>query len=119
MKDWSILEWCGAMSGEAGEATNVAKKMLRTGRLRSHHPEGDGPSFENACKLAEEVADVIIYADLVMRRLERLHPQAAFRLEEFVAGKFNKVSKKLGDGFPLLPEEYEEDSAAQKHFHNK
>lgn len=116
MKDWSILEWAGALAGEAGEAANVAKKMVRTGGVQSHHPEGDGPTFENACKLAAEIADVIIYADLVMRRLEKLHPQAAFRLEEFIAGKFNAVSRKLGDGLPLLPEEYGEDSAAQKHF---
>lgn len=29
LKDWSTLEWAGAMCGEAGEAANFAKKLKR------------------------------------------------------------------------------------------
>jgi NTP pyrophosphatase (non-canonical NTP hydrolase) len=61
--DWSIAEWTNAMAGEAGEACNIAKKMIR----------GDyGDDVElGVGELMDEIADVVIYADLVCQRLNR------------------------------------------------
>lgn len=79
--DWTILEWAGAMCGEAGEAANVAKKFRR-GDF-----DFDNPSHVDA--LADELADAIIYADLVAAR-------AGIDLGEAVRTKWNKTSAKIG-----------------------
>lgn len=76
--DWTILEWAGAMAGEAGEAANVAKKIRR-----------DGPSAELRQQLADEIADTLIYLDI-------LAAQEGIDLELAVARKFNEVSRKKG-----------------------
>lgn len=78
--DWSVAEWVNAMTGEAGEATeallfllaaagksgNIAKKMIR---LRDGVAGNKGSDLDIdtlRAKLAREVADVVIYADLVL-----------------------------------------------------
>src|SRR5215813_3811246 len=59
--DWSIAEWTNAMAGEAGEACNVAKKIRR----------GDYDNDPELAKrlLLSEIADVVIYADLICQQL--------------------------------------------------
>ncbi len=64
LESWSPLEWAGAMCGEAGEAANIAKKMIR-------HRDGvagnKGEDTDLALlrkKLGREYADVVIYACL-------------------------------------------------------
>jgi NTP pyrophosphatase (non-canonical NTP hydrolase) len=86
--DWSIAEWTNAMAGEAGEACNIAKKMIR----------GDyGDDVElGVGELMDEIADVVIYADLVCQRLNR-------RLETAVFNKFNEVSERVGSDIRLAP----------------
>lgn len=74
-KSWSLLEWAGAMCGEAGEAANVAKKI----------PGGQ----ETIAHLAEELADTIIYVDLLAHA-------ANIDLAEAVREKFNRVSERKG-----------------------
>lgn len=78
---WSPAEWSNAMAGEVGEACNVTKKMLR----------GDyaAASVDPITILAYELADVLIYADLLAAR-------CGIDLGEAVRQKFNAVSRKRG-----------------------
>ena len=64
LDSWSPAEWTNAMCGEAGEAANVAKKMLRH---RDNVAGNTGDDRDLAAlreKLRRELADVLIYADL-------------------------------------------------------
>jgi NTP pyrophosphatase (non-canonical NTP hydrolase) len=73
------------LGGEAGEALNVAKKLVRqlTGRV-------GGMDMEPArAALAEELADVVICADRVAEVLN-------IDLEAATIAKFNKTSRKHG-----------------------
>lgn len=68
LDDWSVLEWAGAMCGEAGEAANVAKKLLRvTSGMSSIGgaalTEDDVSNLDG--KLAQECADVFLYLVLL------------------------------------------------------
>lgn len=72
---WSYQDWVLAMIGEAGEACNAVKKIKR----------GDGTEAE----LAKELADVVIYADLLAAR-------AGIDLGKAVREKFNEVSERRG-----------------------
>ena len=75
--DWTLAQWACAMAGEAGEACNVVKKIFR----------GDTDITKEM--LAKELADVIIYADLLAQK-------AGINLGEAVIDKFNEVSNKKG-----------------------
>lgn len=75
-QDWSLAQWACAMAGEAGEACNVVKKTFR----------GDDVAKD---ALAKELADVVIYADLLAKA-------AGINLGEAVIDKFNEVSLKRG-----------------------
>ena len=79
--DWSIAEWTNALAGEAGEACNIAKKLLR-GDYGDDQELGIG-------ELMDEIADVVIYADLVCQRVGR-------KLEIAVLNKFNEKSEQVG-----------------------
>ena len=81
--DWSPAEWSNAMAGETGEACNMTKKLLR-----------DGPEAVDMIELGYEIADVVIYADLLATRM-------GFKLEDLIRAKFNKVSKKKGSDLRL------------------
>lgn len=83
LTDWSPAEWSNAMAGEAGETCNLTKKLLR-----------DGPEAVNLEDLGDEIADVVIYADLLATRL-------GLRLEDCVRRKFNKVSGRVGSDIKL------------------
>lgn len=104
---WTLADWSNAMCGEAGEAANVVKKIRRTESVlwdKQKYP-GDGASahaklaempaeearealIEN---LANELADIICYADLLAHF-------AGIDLGEAVRAKFNRVSE--AQGFP-------------------
>jgi NTP pyrophosphatase (non-canonical NTP hydrolase) len=79
--NWSIAEWTNAMAGEAGEACNIAKKLLR-GDYGDNQELGIG-------ELMDEIADVVIYADHVCQRVSR-------KLEIAVFNKFNETSERIG-----------------------
>ncbi len=70
------------LAGEVGEACNIIKKLERE-RL------GIRGSRANLAELAEELADVIICADLIAMQL-------GIDLDRAVAEKFNKTSEKIG-----------------------
>ena len=72
--DWSPTDWGCAMAGECGEACNKVKKLKR----------GDDVTKE---EIGDELADTIIYADLLAARL-------GIDLGEAVVRKFNEVSEK-------------------------
>jgi len=76
LNDWMPWDWSNAMAGEVGEVCNLTKKMLRGEKIGKD-------------EIADEIADVIIYADLLAARL-------TIDLEEAIIKKFNIVSKKRG-----------------------
>lgn len=86
---WSVLEWAGAMCGEAGEAANVAKKILReesgmqngvtTGKTKEQLDEMFG----------NELADVFLY--LVLCANNR-----GLNLGEYIIKVFNRKSEEYG-----------------------
>lgn len=95
---WTLADWSNAMCGEAGEAANVVKKLRRietgTDREIQNFPRADGGALRRAAfveLLADELADVVIYADLVAAN-------AGIDLAEAIIDKFNAVSER--EGFP-------------------
>lgn len=85
---WSLTDWAVALAGEVGEACNMVKKLnrARDGMVGNRVPDAD-----LVAGLAEELADVVTYADLLAARL-------GVDLGEAVARKFNAVS--VRNGFP-------------------
>jgi NTP pyrophosphatase (non-canonical NTP hydrolase) len=90
---WSPTDWATAMAGECGEACNNIKKLRR---LDGADQELD--TEHNRAKLihdtANELADLVIYADLLAARL-------GIDLGYAVTKKFNEVSEKRGSAFTL------------------
>lgn len=81
---WTLADWGNSMAGEAGEACNVIKKIRR----------GDYTVDEARGNLADELADVVVYLDL-------LAEAAGIDLGDAVARKFNKVSQRVGSKLTL------------------
>lgn len=96
-EEWSPLEWGGAMAGEAGEACNAAKKIKRIDGQIAHHDNrlfGQNLSLPEqrqmyAKKVAQEVADTVIYGDLMCSSVGEV-------LEEHIMDVFNKKSEEYG-----------------------
>lgn len=85
--DWTGGDWANAMQGEAGEAGNVVKKLRR---VETGFPgKVDAPPPELLAKLGEELADTIIYADLVATYY-------GIDLGAAVIAKFNAISVREG-----------------------
>jgi NTP pyrophosphatase (non-canonical NTP hydrolase) len=70
------------LAGETGEACNVIKKLERE-RL------GHRGSRDTVAHLAEEIADVIIVAEIIAQ-------EAGFELGPAIIAKFNDTSEKYG-----------------------
>ena len=90
---WSPTDWATAMAGECGEACNEIKKLRR---LDGADQELD-TEYERKRLIyntANELADLVIYADLLAARL-------GVDLGYFVTNKFNEVSKKRGSSYTL------------------
>lgn len=88
INSWSLSDWAVAMMGEAGEACNVVKKLNRYRDALTGNAEDERELRE---KLADEIADTMIYLDL-------LATAAGIELERAVVRKFNAVS--VRNGFP-------------------
>lgn len=75
------------MAGEAGEACNVAKKIKR---LETNTNTDKDPQTMAECQtlMAAELADVIIYADLLAAAL-------GINLSIAIRDKFNAVSERM------------------------
>lgn len=107
---WSLADWSNAMCGEAGEAANMVKKLRRietrtdtgpwshvvhsTGREVPHDHDTEARILAKGIGL--ELADVVIYADLLAQELTRKY--GGYSLSELIVVKFNAVSHR--EGFP-------------------
>lgn len=72
LNEWSKRDWALAVAGETGEMCNLVKKQRRGDKITND-------------EIAEEVADIVIYCDLLCTRL-------GINLSDAVRSKFNKVS---------------------------
>lgn len=89
LNSWSVAEWTNAVAGEAGEACNFAKKLLRhRDGTRGNYKEGDKDVEALKRKAAGELADVVIYADLAAAAL-------GYDLATVLAETFNAKSDEL------------------------
>lgn len=90
---WSPSEWSNAMAGECGEACNITKKMRRLEDITMKgqmNKETDQDLQVLIEELTEEVADVVIYADLLLARMQ-------ISLSDAIKNKFNKTSETYED----------------------
>lgn len=91
--NWSLLEWCAAMAGEAGETCNAAKKLKRVydglANEDARTPEIDRNEAHYKREIAREAADTIIYALLVIEN-------TGLDATSVIADKFNETSLKYG-----------------------
>lgn len=94
LRSWSVAEWTNAMAGEAGEACNIAKKLIRYRDEMEFLNKGATWS-ELHTMLAEELADVVIYCDLIAT-------SQGFVLEDLIRAKFNKDSERINSPFKLV-----------------
>jgi NTP pyrophosphatase (non-canonical NTP hydrolase) len=81
LNDWSLTDWATAVAGETGELCNLIKKIRRGDKIETE-------------AVADEIADVVIYLDLLAARL-------GLDLENCVKNKFNKVSDKISSSVKL------------------
>jgi len=90
--DWSPTDWACAMAGEAGETCNKVKKLKRiTDNLKDYQNKPNMLELDiQALKyqISKELADTIIYADLLAARL-------GIDLGLAVKDKFNQTSDEM------------------------
>ncbi|MDE2095714.1 MAG: hypothetical protein KGL39_00525 [Patescibacteria group bacterium] len=91
MNDWTPSDWAVAMAGECGECCNEIKKLRRLATApeaqTAMHPDDQRNYAQRVVSVGEELADLLIYADLLAARL-------GIDLEDAVRKKFNAVSEK-------------------------
>lgn len=86
---WTGSDWSNAAAGEMGEACNIVKKLRRA---EAAQPAALDPAPADLVgMLATEIADTIIYLDL-LAQYYNIHLPAA------IVDKFNFVSER--EGFP-------------------
>jgi NTP pyrophosphatase (non-canonical NTP hydrolase) len=88
---WTCSDWSNALAGEVGEACNLVKKVRRHETAVDKIAGGQGsyntPEMEELVpKIADEIADVILYADLLATHF-------GINVEDAVRAKFNRVSE--------------------------
>lgn len=83
---WSIAEWTNALCGEAGEAANIAKKILRQKQGLAKWSNSKSVS-EMEYELGMELADVVMYCLIIAGELD-------YDLGTLLETKFNEVSVK-------------------------
>jgi len=86
LESWSLSDWLTATAGELGEAANIIKKL---NRVRDGIPGNKETEAELKTMLAEELADVEIYLDLLTQA-------AGFDMVTIRNAKFLKTSGKIG-----------------------
>lgn len=89
---WSLSDWMVAATGELGEAANVLKKL---NRVRDGIPGNTETPEHLRAQFADEIADTVIYLDLLAQA-------AGFTLAQAVRTKFNKTSAKIGYSRPSV-----------------
>jgi NTP pyrophosphatase (non-canonical NTP hydrolase) len=95
LASWSVAEWTNAVAGEAGEACNLAKKLIRfrDGVAGNNKPE-DKDQDDLRRRIAEELADVVIYCDLAMASV-------GYDLATVVRDVFNRKSREINAPYLL------------------
>ncbi|HEV7433927.1 MAG TPA: MazG-like family protein [Pseudorhizobium sp.] len=63
LDEWSLADWVVAVGGEVGEALNVVKKLNRD---RDGQPGNTRSRIELLSDLADELADIVIYLDILV-----------------------------------------------------
>lgn len=86
LNSWSRSDWITAVTGELGEAANVAKKL---NRCRDGIVGNDKGESELRQDFADELADTFIYLDLLAQ-------SEGIDLSQAVVDKFNRTSAKIG-----------------------
>ena len=91
--DWSPTDWGCAIGGEVGEALNMIKKLrrLQDGNVKEFSNQEEQHYVEEIMK---ELADTVIYADLLATRLDR-------KLSDYIVQKFDEVSDRVGSEIKL------------------
>lgn len=92
--DWSTSQWMQAVVGELGELANVLKKVER----------GDFTLIEARQDVADELADVVTYLDILAMRL-------GVELGRATMDKFNRVSARVNAGVRLSADDWHYDRA--------
>ena len=90
---WSPTDWACAMAGEAGEVCNAVKKLRR---LADGTNTAKDPQTESEClkAIGSEIADTVIYLDLLAARL-------GLDMSYEVECKFNEVSRRMNSSVRL------------------
>lgn len=88
IEEWSISDWGVAFAGEAGEVCDAIKKLMRI-RTGVENKSAIKTEDDAMAAIGTELADTILYADLLARR-------CGINLEHYIKHKFNEVSKKYG-----------------------
>lgn len=91
--DWTLGDWSNALAGEVGELANVVKKMRRH-QSNAAVTYNTPPADELRRAFAVEVADVLLYLDLLCWKAG-LEPD---ELAAALVGKFDAVSAMQGWG---------------------
>lgn len=89
---WTLGDWGNAMAGEAGEVCNAIKKLRRieVEIVSVNDADRQIDTKEQAkAKIGEEIADTILYLDLIASRL-------GINVPDEIVKKFNSVSEKYG-----------------------
>lgn len=84
--DWSLSDWLVAVTGEIGEAANVAKKLNRE---RDNISGNTATRAELRDQFRREIGDVGVYLDLIAQ-------SEGFTLEEAMREVFNSKSEQIG-----------------------
>jgi NTP pyrophosphatase (non-canonical NTP hydrolase) len=79
--EWSPTDWGCALAGETGELCNKLKKLRRGEPIQTQ-------------EIANEIADVQIYLDLLAQRLK-------INLGQATVDKFNRKSREVGSEIML------------------
>ncbi len=88
IEEWSPTDWATACAGEMGEACNLIKKARRISADPEEWPLG------HRALIGEELADTVIYIDLLCKRLNLV-------LEDCIRRKFNITSDQVGSNIKL------------------
>jgi NTP pyrophosphatase (non-canonical NTP hydrolase) len=83
--DWTGGDWATAMAGECGEACNIVKKIRRVETAKKGRASEQDTALLSQF-LGDELADLVIYADLLAAKY-------GIDLGDAIREKFNAVSE--------------------------
>lgn len=92
INSWDTSDWFLAVMGELGEAANVAKKL---NRIRDGvRGNGELTEAQLQAKLRQELADTVLYLDLLCASLD-------ISLADAIVDTFNDKSETIGSNIRL------------------